>query len=513
MRFIRNICALIILSLVSSAFIFNTITFAKNNQGIKIPKIFIDGDISEMNSKSDKRKIKFRYEDGGQTFESYAKIKIQGSASLTFEKKNYTVDFYENDSYRDKKDADFGWGEHSKYTLKANWDDKTNARNIVTARIAADINKKYNLFTSAPNYGETDGFPVEIYVDDDFFGLYTLNIPKSDWMFGMDKENAQNILFSSDLWGDSNLFKTEIGFDNAWDFELGDDEGYAVAQLNKAIDFIMNSTDEDFRQRIDDYFNLDSLLNYYVMTEFAELLDNTGKNMLVGTYDGNEWFLSLYDLNISWGVYFDTLLNYEEKSNIDNNLLFERLHKNFPNELANRYFALRKTILTKENILNRFYEFEAEIPESSKIKDQIKWGEAVGFDISQIEEFLDARIPYIDQFFYDLYTSDPEVYLRYETDKKNSLVKAILVTNREDIIIDELADENYELTFSENGVYKVSCRDWYGNYEESFNIEIDSITEQQEHQAPYYLVSIISSIACLAVAAMGFKTLSWFRCK
>ena len=187
MRVIRNLCALIVLSIVFSAFIFNKLTFA--DDGAEIPKIFITGNISNMSSKNDKRKISFRYDDNGKTFESYARLKIQGSYSLGFEKKNYTVDFYEDDTYQNKKDADFGWGQHSKYTLKANWVDKTHARNIVTANIAAEANEQYGLFTSTPNYGEVDGYPVEVYVNNEFFGLYTLNIPKSDWMFNMDKNN------------------------------------------------------------------------------------------------------------------------------------------------------------------------------------------------------------------------------------------------------------------------------------------------------------------------------------
>ncbi len=510
MRYASSICAFILLSSIFSFLIFNTTTFADGDNEVTIPKIFIEGDISAMDSKSDKRKVRFKFEDDTQSFESYAKIKLQGSASLAFEKKSYTVDLYDDNSYKDKKNADFGWGKYNKYTLKANWDDKTNARNIVTANIVASINEKYSHFVSSPNYGETDGFPTEVYVNGDFFGLYTLNIPKSDWMFGMDKKSTQNILFSSDWCEESNMFRNKISFDSTWDFELGDDEGYAVSQLNQAIDFVMHSADDDFKQRVNDYFDLDNLLNYYVMAEFADLVDNVGKNMLVGSYDGKKWFLSLFDLNASWGVNSNQLLDYEEQSGINTNLLFERLHKNFPNELANRYFALRKTILTKENIMDKFYEFESKIPKSSIEKDKAKWGEPMGYGISQIEDYLDTRIPYTDQFFYNLYTVNPEVYVRYETDKNNRQAKVILVTNREDIIVDRRESNDYELTFFENGTYKVSCHDWFENYDETFNIEIDSITEQKQNLGPFILTSIMSIFSCIAVIFTGTKTLGRF---
>lgn len=515
----RKICILLLFTIILNSLFFATHTIAKedgstnNGTNTEIPKIFLNGDIFKMNSKSDKRKVLFRYEDNAKNFEGYAKLRLQGSASLNFEKKNYIIDFYENDNYQSKKNIDFGWGEHSRYTLKADWADKTHARNIVTANIMAEINKKYGLFSSAPNYGETDGFPVEVYVDNNFLGLYALDIPKSEWMFGMDENSTQNILFSSDGWGGSNLFKTEIGFDDAWDFEIGEDEGYAVSQLNKVVYFITSSTDQEFKENLEKYFNLDNLFNYYVMVEFADLIDNVGKNILIGSYDnGEHWFLGLYDLNLSWGSFFGTLNDYEASSGIENNLLFKRLRENFPNELADRYFALRKTILTKEHILEKFYQFENMIPQTSLEKDKEKWGESIGHDISQIEDFLDARIPFTDQLFYDFYTIQPEVRLRYENSKDGTSVKVIPISNREDIIIDGPENSDQEFIFSKNGVYKISCRDWFNNFSESYNIEITSIKDDHTNTPPLYLiVCSISSLCCILIVLIYFRIFLKFK--
>ncbi len=501
----RKVIILIILCLLTVSFYNFFITNVSAEENADIPKIYLTGDISEMNDKKDKRKTEFRYENGDKIFGSYAKLRIQGSYSLGFEKKNYLINFYEDDTYMNKKNIDLGWGGYNKYVLKANWVDKTHAKNIVTSNIAADINSRYGLFASTPNYGETDGYPVEVYVNNDFFGLYTLNIPKSDWMFSMEEENSKNILFSSDAWAESNLFMAKIGFDENWDFEIGNDEGYAVAQLNKVMDFVINSSDEEFRKNLNAYFNLDSLLNYYVLVEFAELSDNFGKNILVGTYDGIRWFLALYDLDLSWGAsWLGGTLDYQASSGIERNLLFKRLEENFPNELADRYFALRKTILTKENIMSKFRDFESKIPQESLEKDIEKWGEALGLDIDQIEEFLDARIPFTDKLFYDMYTIEPEVYINYDSDKNDSFFEVNLVANREDIFIKD-ADENYELsrTFYQNGEYVITYQDWLGNFSETTTIEVNNIKDKKEDNRPYITIATFSVILCLAATCIA----------
>ncbi len=37
----------------------------------------------------------------------------------------------------------------------------------------------------------------------------------------------------------------------------------AYEKLNRAIRFVMNSTDEEFHSHFSEYFNLDAALNYY----------------------------------------------------------------------------------------------------------------------------------------------------------------------------------------------------------------------------------------------------------
>ena len=108
-------------------------------------------------------------------------------------------------SFEEKLKIDFGWGKQNKYCLKANWIDKTHSRNVVTAKIAGKVQKKYNLFNDSPNNGAIDGFPIEVYLNDEFLGLYTMNIPKDAWMFNMDEDNEKHTVVVGDA-NNSSIF-------------------------------------------------------------------------------------------------------------------------------------------------------------------------------------------------------------------------------------------------------------------------------------------------------------------
>ena len=132
----------------------------------------------------------------------------------------------------------------------------------------------------SPNHGAVDGFPVEIYNNGKFYGLYTFNIPKDTWQFAMDEDDPNHIVVGGEGWEDANLFLDLPNFD-AWEVEVGEDNDETLEKLNRLFDFVMNSSDAEFKENFSQYLNLDSALNYYVFSDLAYLDDNLGKNMLM----------------------------------------------------------------------------------------------------------------------------------------------------------------------------------------------------------------------------------------
>ena len=401
--------------LISTLLIFSFVNSLNTNilqDSNKLPKLYFEGDLDKLNKKSDAQKIKISYISNDINFDGYASIKLQGASSLNFKKKNYNIKFYEDKYLNNELNIDFGWGSQYKYCLKANWIDKTHSRNIVTANIFADIQKEFNLFNDSPNNGMIDGFPIEIYLNNSFLGIYTLNIPKDEWLFNMDKSNPNNLIFSANTWEKTVSFYDKANYID-WEIEVGEQNKENLEKLNRLINFVMYSSDEDFKKDINDYFNLDSLLNYYIMVETSHLIDNTSKNLLLITYDGTIWYTSLYDLDTSWGTYWNgiDLVNYSETNILLENNLWKRVKDNFTDELVERYFYLRGSILTKGNIMNEFYSFYNLIPEDSFNNELKKWGFIPGYELKQIEEFLDIKLPVLDDEFFSMYTKS-NVFVR-----------------------------------------------------------------------------------------------------
>lgn len=385
-------------------YIAGLITEFTDHKAIYCPKLYFTGDMTEMTSKKDVRKITYEYKNKDQVLTGAAKIKIQGSSSTRYDKKNYTINFYEDTDYSNKTGVDVGWGAQNEYCLKANWIDKTHTRNVVTAKLAGEAQKQYGLFSDAPSGGTVDGFPVEVYINGEFHGLYTMNIPKDAWMFGMDEDDPNHIVICGEDWSDPVLFKTVPTDFSSWSVEVGTENDATLEKIQRLISFVRYSSDEEFVSDFGQYLDLDSTLNYYVFMHYCWMGDNAGKNMILATYDGELWYPSFYDLDTTWGTDWQGtgLYNYKTKMfSSDGSVLWERMEKLFKEEIAERYFELRESVLDTDYVKAAFNGFYNSIPEKVLEKEAEKWDKTdapiPGYPISQIDEYIDTVIPRLDE--------------------------------------------------------------------------------------------------------------------
>ena len=423
-----------------------------------IPRLDFYGGVDQLRSKEEEIKIQVKYNSDDIKFNGYAKIKWQGSSSIAYAKKNYTIKFYKDANLEDKLKIDFGWGKQNKYCLKANWIDKTHSRNVVTAKLAAKMQKKYKLLEQAPKNGVIDGFPIEIYLNNNFLGLYTLNIPKDAWMFGMDDDNPKHTVLAGETYNAPAFFKETVTEFYDFRLEAGVENQETLNALNRLIVFVRDSSDEEFRNNISNYLNLDSMLNYYCFMQVAQMKDNNAKNMLLVTYDHKVWYTSLYDLDTTWGTYWDgsKLYNYNNYVGTES-ILWNKMKRVFADELADRYFELREDILSKDNIMNEFNSFYNSIPKETWIKENNRWKNIPGYDLSQINNFLTVRLPVMDKFFADIYTKDADI--KGYCTKKNNKITAKVVPLRKDVIIE--TEDSY--TFNDDGDHTFIYKDASGN--------------------------------------------------
>lgn len=392
-----------------------------------IPKVFFNG---VMPTTKDDVLAEMTYISKTINFHSYITIKCQGTSSMKYPKKNFTIKLFRDAERTDKLKVDFkGWGKQNKFCLKANWIDLSHARNIVSARLWGDIVKSrdnYNelpeLLRTSPNQGAIDGFPIKVYYNGVYQGRYTWNIPKDKWMANMDDELDTHCILCGENY-DGGCFRALPIVDGSdWSDEIHDVcPDNIKAKWTDVVNFVMTSSDEEFKMNLSNYFDVQSLIDYHIFGMAMCGLDSYGKNQIYMTYDGDKWIASMYDLDSTWGLYWngETLVNadyartkFEDMVNErQGNLLYKRLEENFYTELQNRWLELKSSALSLTNIINRFERF-ADITPLELIKEDYASTTANGAystipsvarnNIQQIRNFAAARHSWTDEYLSNL---------------------------------------------------------------------------------------------------------------
>lgn len=334
-----------------------------------IPKVFLTGTLPVTKSEV---KMGFRYISKTEDVAGYVEIKCQGNTSMNFPKKNFTVKMFADKALSEKMKVDFkGWGKQSKHVYKANWIDITHARNVVSARLWADVVKSRanyaelpELLRTSPNQGAVDGFPIKVYANGVYQGRYTLNIPKDAWMANMDDELDNHCILCGEGYTSGCFREASTG---QWTDEVHDSMPAAIStRWLEVINFVMNSTDDEFKANLGNYFDVQSLIDYHLFGLVSCGLDAYGKNQLYMTYDGQKWIASMYDMDATWGLWWNgssfvatdyDRTEYQDFKDGEGNLLYIRLEELFFEELQARWAELRSGALSVDSIINRFERF------------------------------------------------------------------------------------------------------------------------------------------------------------
>lgn len=362
-----------------------------------------------------------RFEDNGQNirFESYATLKYQGHVSLGYSKKNFTIKLFSDENCTEKNKLSFShWNKEHKYILKANYIDPSQCRNLVCADIWAEICASRSSLSDEmrrlSNYGAVDGFPVALYLNDRFFGLYTWNLHKDDDLFGMEDGAHQAIMICNYSGSAEAGFRAEAEFteNSSWEVEFcgTEDDSWAKQKLNELIRFVMTSDDARFRTELNQYLDVDAAIDY-LLAIYALGLPSHGVTDLVLVSYGSVWIPSLYDMEDAFGLLSDGSGAYnadeflpvktgDRWDSSTGNLLWDRLLNGFEDEIAQRYAFLRKTVFTEEGLCARVSQFTERIPDELYAADAVCNQLSLPFvSEAQMVQYIRNRLPFLDTLF------------------------------------------------------------------------------------------------------------------
>lgn len=366
-----------------------------------LPMLYLTGDTTGMTKKNAKT-LDYEYGDLSGT----CTVKWQGSSSVNYPKKNYTIKFDEAFEVVE------GWGAEKKYCFKANYIDHTHARNLVSAKLWGRVVKSRSgvdsRLTALVNGGAVDGFPCVVMLNGEFHGLYTWNIPKDGWMYGMEDSTTetQAILCAGNS-SQCTSFKA-LFTGTEFDVEYVSDEDNAdwvTTSFNRLIQACIDSDGTDLDTTVAQYLDLNSAIDYYIFTCLLRGQDMTVKNYLMVTYDGVKWFFGGYDMDSTYGLYWNGQ-SFDAANSGTMPAYYASIHrvmeliKTYKKDaLKARYAELRASVMSEDSVATAFSNFMADIPTPLLVDDVRKWPtipSTSASNLAQIVSWYERRCKAVD---------------------------------------------------------------------------------------------------------------------
>ena len=296
-----------------------------NYENTTLPTIKMYGDTTNMTLETPvTMRIKYtspNEDKFGQSFDlPYCQVNWQGTSSLQYVLKNFTI------RLKDESMADYYYTPYPNgilenvYCCKADYMESTHARNVGLAKFVNDC--LYD--TKNPAQQKDDkirnsitGFPCLLYINDELQGVYNFNLDRySTRPYGYtdpEKVLVYEVSANSDTTAGAFYKWTEASGKSQLDYYKSDFEclypptraagNDNMSELIRLIEWVNDSSDEDFKDNIGRYFNLEYLLRYYLFVLVFGAVDSLGKNMKLTSFDGgNIWYPQVYDADTTIGL-------------------------------------------------------------------------------------------------------------------------------------------------------------------------------------------------------------------
>lgn len=339
-----------------------------------IDRLTLNGDMEGI-AKRDEVFPEAAFSGAQQSFTAFASAKYQGHSSLQYDKKNYTVKFFSDEDRKEKYRLTFShWQPEHKYVLKAHYTDPSMCRNLVCADIWADMVSTRETvpqrLKELSNYGAVDGFPIALYINDTFHGLYTMNLHKDERLFNLRDGAREAVMNINSADAPEAFFREEAVFDEEMPWEIErcatEDTQWAQDHLNDLIRFVRTSDDLSFRRELSRYLDVDSAVDYVIAMYALGLQEHGAKDLVLVSYgEDAPWICSMYDMeeafDLDGGVCAPGEGGWDSGTG---SLLWDRFLTHFYPEICSRYAQLRQGVLDPDSLCSRVDAFVGRIPRS-----------------------------------------------------------------------------------------------------------------------------------------------------
>lgn len=337
---------------------------------------------------------------------------IRGASSLKFDKKNYKINFVNKNYNNDKKIyiSDFYYGDS--LILDAIYRDPSKIRNVLATQLWNDIS---NDFTDQDMYSEF----VEVFINNEYIGLYVLSEPvnRSNLNLNKSSNDDTSIVIKTQDWFTvkSNMNFKDINSDSYLSYELKypNDENLYSISWNKILSKLANYYDlseNSSYEIIKSTWNMENYIDIIIFSAFTNNLDNQlmkNNYFYMKSLEDNEVYMQPWDMEYSFGLEYD---RYAERSVLKNIEDYDKIYTIFKHSspeinklLIERYWQLRKSVLTKEYFNNLLDTYKNELNRGATLRDSnICYEYDVEEEIEEIRIWIYNRLEYFDEYIKDL---------------------------------------------------------------------------------------------------------------
>ena len=259
------------------------------------------------------------YDGAGNYFRKRVIMDAQGNASLTFPKKNVKVDFCDDEWVGDiTPTITIGdWVGQDGFHLKAYYTDYFRGVAVSGYRLyelmAADTGRAWTrsdgLAKNEPKaLCHPDGFPCVVYLNGEFYGIYSWQLKKHRSNMAQKKNDPRHIHLDGRI-SDATFWEGDVdwtAFEVRNPKEVTDETRQCILALSRACGDLqemksMGRGAFEIRAAFSRVFDVTSLVDYACLHHLVANYDGFAKNWQWFTYDGVKWFVAPYDLDCTFG--------------------------------------------------------------------------------------------------------------------------------------------------------------------------------------------------------------------
>ncbi|GHU68371.1 hypothetical protein FACS189413_05080 [Bacteroidia bacterium] len=348
-----------------------------------------------------------------------------GYTQGAYAKKSYKIVFREDASQQNNKDVSLlGMRSDDDWDLQA----MANEPLRMNEKTSFDIWRKINRLSyqsSEPDAvnGSRMNY-AELFLNGEYKGVYCVSEPVDRKQLKLKKydenKGIRGELYKSNGWG-ATVFLNCPPYDNnsfSWVNEIG--HGYECEYPNEVfpdwkkmydfVYFVMYGSDADFYARYHTFFNVENLVDYFLLMNVARAWDNAGKNLFVARYNTNEpYFYVPWDYDGTFGTKWDGSKE-PATGDIKTNVFYRRLLKDysgngFMQKLQEKWKQLRNDWLTISGLMDMFYEnYNFLLENGIYEREELIWSEKDNYHfdnqyIDYMENWITERLSYLDETF------------------------------------------------------------------------------------------------------------------